>query len=139
MKCRNPTTGRFGAPSYAGGVHAWLFVLVLTLAGASVVGALVLLIRDRLAGDPYFGLLILLELALLVQAVLGVVGLSEAGADVSRITFVSYLVTLPLLLPLGAFWSLAERTRAGTAVLLVSALTVAGLEVRLDAIWSVGG
>lgn len=139
MKCRNPATGRFGAPSYAGGVHDWLFVLVLTLAGVSTVGALVLLVRDRLAGDPYFGLLILLELALLVQAVLGLVGLSEAGAEVSRVTFVSYLLTVPLLLPLGAFWSLAERTRAGTAVLLVTVLTVAGLEVRLQALWSVGG
>ena len=40
---------------------------------------------------------------------------------------------------LGAFWSLAERSRAGTGVLLVAAFTVVALEVRLDAIWNGAG
>ncbi len=43
------------------------------------------------------------------------------------------------MLPIGAFWSLAERNRAGTAVLLLAILTVVGLELRLHAIWAGAG
>jgi hypothetical protein len=39
----------------------------------------------------------------------------------------------------GAFWSLAERTRAGTGVLLVATFTVVAVELRLDAIWAGAG
>ena len=52
--------------------------------------------------------------------------------------FVSYLVGIVLALPIGALWSLAERTRSGTGVLVIAALTVLALEVRLADIWSGG-
>jgi hypothetical protein len=52
---------------------------------------------------------------------------------------VSYLVGVALALPVGAFWSLAERSRAGTAVLAVAVFTVIALELRLDTIWSGAG
>ncbi len=51
----------------------------------------------------------------------------------------SYLVGIALALPVGAFWSLAERSRAGTAVLAVAVFTVIGLELRLHAIWGGAG
>ncbi len=120
-------------------MHGWLFVLVLALSGLALVGTGVLLVRDRLAGDVFFALLAVLELALLLQVVLGLVQLAGTEREVAGVVFTSYLLTLPLVLPIGAFWSLAERSRAGTAVLLVAALTVAGLEVRLDSIWGAGG
>lgn len=112
---------------------------VLVLSGLAALGTLVLLVRDETAGDPMFALLGVVEVALVVQLVVGAVALSGTERDVSGVLFVSYLVAVLLALPIGAFWSLAERTRAGTAVLLLAMLTVAGLEVRLEAIWGGAG
>lgn len=112
--------------------------VVLALTAVAAGSVIVLLIRDRTAGDPTFAVLALAELALLVQLVAGLVALSGTEREVPGVTFVSYLVSIVLVLPIGAFWSLAERTRAGTAVLLVALLTVVALEVRLESLWSGG-
>jgi uncharacterized membrane protein len=118
-------------------VTNWLEVLVYATAGITVAVTIVLLVRDEPAAnrDWVFVLLGVAELVLLVQLVVGCVLLANTEREVSGVLFVSYLVGVALVFPIGAFWSLAERTRAGTAVLLLAALTVAGLEVRLDAIW----
>jgi hypothetical protein len=109
---------------------------VYVLSGAAALWSLVLMVRDQVAQDATFALLALAELALLVQLVVGCVLLAGTEREVEGVLFVSYLVGVALALPIGAFWSLAERTRSGTAVLLVAALTVLALEVRLVDIWS---
>jgi hypothetical protein len=54
--------------------------------------------------------------------------------------FIAYLVVSLLVLPLGLFWALAEKSRWGTAVLLVAALAVPVVVVRLQQLWDgVGG
>ncbi|MCW2796498.1 hypothetical protein [Nocardioides sp.] len=120
-------------------MNVWLVAAVLALAGVVMVVLVVLLVRDETAGDPTFGLLAALELALLVQAVVGVVALSSTSREVSGVLFLSYLLGALCALPIGAFWSLAERTRAGTGVLLVATFTVVALELRLDSIWGGSG
>ncbi len=114
----------------------WLLVGVLVPAGLTLVGVLVELVRGEAAGDRIYAGVALTELALVVQAVVGCVLLAATTRDVPGVLFVSYLVGNALVLPIGALWSLAERTRAGTGVLAVALLTVAALEVRLDAIWA---
>jgi len=122
-------------------VTNWLEVLVYALAGIAMVVTLVLLVRDQAAAerDWVFVLLGVIELVLLVQLVWGCVALANTEREVSGVLFVSYLVGVALALPIGAFWSLAERNRAGTSVLLLAAFAVAGLELRLDAIWAGAG
>ncbi len=117
----------------------WLTATVLALAGVAGVVGLGLLVRDEAAQDRTFALLAVVELAVLVQLVYGSVALARTGDDVSGTLFVSYLVGNLLALPIGAFWSLAERTRAGTGVLLVAVLTVAALQLRLETIWGAAG
>ncbi|WP_435745183.1 hypothetical protein [Nocardioides sp. SYSU DS0663] len=112
-------------------------VLVPTVVAMVLVA--VHLVRDETAGDPTFLVLAVVEVALVVQAVVGCVALAGTERDISGVTFVSYLLSVVLVLPIGAFWSLAERSRAGTAVLLVALLTVVALEVRLQSLWSTGG
>lgn len=112
-------------------------VLVLTV--VILVAVAVLLVRDETAGDPTFVLLGVTELVLLAQLVVGIVLLSSTDRDVSGVLFVSYLVGVALVLPIGAFWSLAERSRAGTVVLGAAAFTVMALEVRLWGIWDMAG
>ncbi|MEZ0580655.1 hypothetical protein [Nocardioides sp. MH1] len=113
----------------------WVLGAVLVLCGIAGILLLVHLARDRVVDDGMFLLLGVIELALIGQLVGGCVALAHTDRDVSGVLFASYLVGNILALPVGAFWSLAERNRSGTAVLLLAVLTVAALEVRLDAIW----
>lgn len=131
-----PAFGRGRSGSYAGRVNDWITAAVYVLAVVATAWTLVLVIRDEVAQDRTFALLGITELVLVVQLVVGGVLLGVADRDVSGVLFVSYLVGIALALPIGAFWSLAERTRSGTGVLVVAALTVLALEVRLVDIWS---
>ena len=119
-------------------VNVWVTSVVLVLVAITAVPVVVHLVKEQTTSDLTFGLLALIEVALLAQLVVAVVLLSGGDQDVHTVTFVSYLVSILLVVPIGAFWSLAERSRAGTAVLLVALLTVAGLQMRLDMIWSSG-
>lgn len=109
---------------------------VLVLTAVTLIAIAVLLVKDETAGDPLFVLLAVIEVLLLVQLVIGVVQLAGTERDVSGVLFVSYLVGVLTALPIGVFWSLAERTRAGTAVLGAAAFTVIALQLRLDVIWA---
>ncbi|CAN5573335.1 hypothetical protein BH11ACT8_BH11ACT8_20970 [soil metagenome] len=117
----------------------WLTGVVLALGGVACLVLAVLLIRDEPAQDRTFVYLAVVEVAVLAQLVYGVVALARTEDDVSGVLFVSYLVGNLLALPIGVFWSLAERTRAGTGVLLVAALTVLALQLRLETIWGGAG
>ncbi|PWW51478.1 hypothetical protein [Actinokineospora spheciospongiae] len=101
---------------------------------------LVVLLRPPLPGRPdgwaYLGLLVLLELGLLVQAVVGFVNLATTDRDVEALTFGGYLLGALLVLPIAVFWALAERTRWGIAVLVIGCLVVPVLNLRLDQVWA---
>lgn len=120
-------------------MNDWITGGVYVLGGVTALWTIVLMVRDEVAQDRTFALLALTEVALLVQLVVGCVLLASTERDVEGVLFASYLVGVALALPIGAFWSLAERSRSGTAVLVVAALTVLALEVRLVDIWSTTG
>jgi hypothetical protein len=120
-------------------VTPWLYGAVLAMCAVTCVVLAVHLVRDTPAGDPAYVVLGVLELLLVVQLAWGAVALARTDDDIEGVLFVSYLAGVVLAPVIGAFWSLAERSRAGTAVLLLAVVTVAALEVRLDAIWSAGG
>lgn len=120
-------------------MYEWLFGVILAICLLAVLYFVSLLVRDVPAGDPAFVVAGVLELLLLVQLLLGSIALARTDDDVAGVLFVSYLVGVAVAPVIGAFWSLAERTRAGTLVLLLSVVTVAALEVRLDAIWGAAG
>lgn len=120
-------------------MNLWLQVLVYAVAAAGLVACVVLLVRDEAVGDRVYLTLAVAEVLLLVQVVTGSVALAGTARDVSGVLFVSYLVGVALVLPIGAFWSLAERNRSGTAVLALALATVLALELRLVAIWNGAG
>jgi hypothetical protein len=82
-----------------------------------------------------YGGLVLLELGLLAQLVIGIVKLSTDDRALETATFVGYLVTTVLVLPIAGFWALLERTRWGPVVMVVGCLTIPVLIVRLGQIW----
>jgi hypothetical protein len=126
---------RSGAEPYASPVNPVVSGVVLALCAVAGVVALVHLARDRPVDDGLLISLGVLELAVLVQLVWGSVAFATTDRDVSGVLFFSYLVGVCLAAPIGAFWSLAERSRGGTAVLLLAVLTIAALEARLWSIW----
>ena len=114
--------------------------LVLALTGVAVVATVVMVVRDQSPpSDPYFLLLGALVVALLVQVVVGLVALARTDADVAGPTFVAYLLTGLLVVPVGAALALVERSRWGNVVLLVALMTVAAMQVRLDSLWTGAG
>lgn len=110
-------------------------LVLIALCGIAALWVIGLLILDRLANDLLFGLLGLIELGLVVNLVLGIVRVTGSSGDTSAVQYVGYLIGALFLLPAAVFWSLAERTRAGTAVLLVGILLVPFIFYRLSEIW----
>lgn len=115
------------------------------LVAALVVGGLALAIlgavlagTNRVPGRVVLGAAVLLEVLVVVQVVLAVVGLAGGHRPSSTVTFVAYLVGLVVVMPLVVAWSLAERTRWSNLVVAVGALTVMAMTARLDQMWRLG-
>ena len=114
----------------------WLTVVVLVATAAFGVMAAFYALRHRPIDDPMIVVLGVLELALLVQVVVGIVQGISTSRDFEKPVFFAYLVTVPFIAPVAAFLALKERTRSSMAVVLGSAVVVAVLVGRLNQIWS---
>lgn len=114
-----------------------LYVLPLLAA----LWALIKLIRNKplllahKSDRVFFRYLVGIELLVIAQAVVGFVALATTDRDVNALTFGAYLIGLALLLPIGVWWSLGDRSRGGTGVLIVVTLTLAAMVLRLTQIW----
>ncbi|QQQ79903.1 hypothetical protein IOD16_16830 [Saccharothrix sp. 6-C] len=119
-----------------------LATALTVVALAAAVWALALAVLDRpitLRTKPTLGLaavVLLLEAGLLAQAVAGAVAVLGSDRELDRATFLGYLVGVAVVLPLGAVWSVAERSRWGAGVLAVTCLSVPVMILRLDQLWA---
>ena len=96
----------------------------------------VLIARDRQPDDWVYGTLALLELGLVAQLVIGLVRLGGDHEGVNVAAYVGYLVGSLVILPAGFVWSVGERSRAGTGVLLVAVAVIPVLFLRIHQLWS---
>jgi hypothetical protein len=112
-----------------------LEAVVVVLAVVVTLLALVAVIRDREPDWWLAGALVALELALIVQCVVGLVRLGSTDRDVDGLTFAAYLVLALLVPPAGFLWAATERTRWGTAVIAVAGVVVVVMVFRLDQVW----
>ena len=113
--------------------------LQIALTAVAVVVALwlvVLIARDRQPDDWVYGTLALLEIGLVAQLVIGLVRLGGDHEGVNVAAYVGYLVGSLVILPAAFLWSVGERSRAGTGVLLVAVVVVPVLFLRLHQLWS---
>jgi hypothetical protein len=116
-----------------------LLQIVLTvLCLLSVLWLVALLVVDRTPNRHFLNLMLALEALLLVHLVVGIVKVTDAPAGVSVWEYVGYLVGVLLILPAGVIWSSGEKSRGGTAVLLVALLVVPFMFLRLSDIWAAG-
>lgn len=112
-----------------------VWAVVIALAFAMAIWSLVLAARNKHAGRITIGGLAVVELALLVQLVVAIV-LLQSHQVAQFWTFVGYLAASLIVLPIGAVWALAERTRWGSVVLAVACLVVPVLVLRLNQLWA---
>jgi hypothetical protein len=112
-----------------------LSVLCLLIA----VWLVVLIVRDRTPDNLTLNALGVAEVGLMANLVLGIFRVTGDTGGTSVAEYVGYLVGVLLLIPAGLIWSAGERSRGGTAVLLVAVLLVPFMFVRLADIWVASG
>ncbi len=115
---------------------AWLTVVVLVAAAAFGLAAAYYALRHRVLDDRLLLVLAVLELALLVQVVVGIVQGVTTTRDYEKPVFFAYLLTVPFVPPVAAFLALKEKTRWSMGVVVGSAFVVGVLVGRLNQIWS---
>jgi len=113
-----------------------LQIVLTALATGIAIWLVVLIALGRQPGDWLYGALGVLEVGLLVQLVIGLVRLGSDHAGVNAPAYVGYLVGSLLILPAAFAWSIGERSRAGTGVLLVAVVVVPVLFLRLHQLWA---
>ena len=112
------------------------FAVAVGLAALLVaVWAFVLAARNRDPGKPLLIGLGVVELLVIAQLVVGVVLLIGGGRPGNMVTFLAYLISSLVIIPVAVLWSLAERSRSSTAVLGIAGVAIAVMVLRLHEIW----
>lgn len=117
------------------GLAAALIIASLVVAGWSLLTTLL----NRPVGVSHLAGLAVVELALLTQVVIAFVRLTSGERPEDTVTFVVYLIGSLVVLPAGAAWSLAERTRWSPAVVTAACLVLPVVIVRLQQVWQAPG
>jgi hypothetical protein len=91
--------------------------------------------RRRDLGNPLFYAVSVVELVLLGLLVGGSIALGSTDREVDGVLFISYLVTMVVIPPAAVLWGIAEKSRWGTGVVVISMLTISVLSIRLLGIW----
>ncbi|GAA3083190.1 lipopolysaccharide export LptBFGC system permease protein LptF [Kribbella aluminosa] len=110
--------------------------ILVALSLAAMVYAVVLAARNKRIDWPVLGVLGVVEVGLLAQLVVGIVQFSGTHRDVSGPFFIGYLIGSLLILPIGAFWALAESSRWGAGALAIACVVIPILELRLHDVWT---
>ncbi|MGH3879982.1 MAG: hypothetical protein ACRDSK_23405 [Actinophytocola sp.] len=107
---------------------AALWAIVLMIANQPV-------LPRRWYGLWLLGVVALLEVGLLAQAVVGLVQMFTTDRELERFTFAGYLIGPLVIVPIAALWALAERSRWGPGVLVVGCLAIPVMILRLGELW----
>ncbi|WP_369055993.1 hypothetical protein [Kineococcus terrestris] len=114
-----------------------LVAAVCLLSLAMGVWAVALTALDRRVGRASLVALAVTELSVLVMVVAGFVDVARGVRPAELATSIAYLVVAPFMLPAGAFWAMADRSRPSTLVLAVACLAVIVLSYRVWVLWQV--
>ena len=95
---------------------------------------------DRRVGNRLLIELAVTEVLVLIQLVVAIVEVIGGNRPDSTLTFLAYAVGELVILPVGVFWSQAEKSRSSTLVITIAGLAVAVMTARMLQMWSsVGG
>jgi len=113
-----------------------LTVVLLVASGLLALVAAHHLVRRRLVDDPLILTGGAIEVALLVQLVVGLSKASAIADGAERATFIAYLFTVLIVIPASLFIAIKEKTQWAMAVVLGAAVVVAILVARLQQVWT---
>ncbi|MGI3786551.1 MAG: hypothetical protein ACRYG2_37885 [Janthinobacterium lividum] len=108
---------------------------VAALALLSMCWGLLTAVLDRPPGKAQLLYAAGLELVVVVQSVVALVGLARGFRPAELATSIGYLIGIVVLLPVAWLWANAERTRFSGVVLAVAAAAVAAMTFRLIVLW----
>jgi hypothetical protein len=92
--------------------------------------------RDRLVGNGLLLVLLVAEVLVIAQLVWSVVSLLRGDRPPSVPTFLAYAIAEPFVLPVGLFWSQAEKSRSSTLVLTLVCVAAPVMTGRMLQMWS---
>lgn len=114
---------------------AGLAYTVCVLALVSMAWGLITAVLDKPPGKAQLLYAAGLEVVVLAQSVIGLVGLARGFRPVELATTIGYLIGIVVLLPVAWFWANSERTRFSGVVLAIAAAAVAAMTFRLLVLW----
>jgi hypothetical protein len=117
-------------------VNSWVERAVVLASLVPALWALVLVVRDRGVDLVLLIGAAVVEVAVLVQLVVGIANLVGSHRDIAHGTFLGYLIGALLVPPAGVAWGVGEKNRYGSTVLLVVFLVMPVMVLRLDSIWA---
>ena len=97
------------------------------------------LVRRRRVDDPLVLVGAAIELGLVVQLVYGLTQAGAIGDGSERATFIAYLFTVLVILPVTIYIAIKEKTRWAMGVIAAGAFAVAVMTGRLQQIWDLHG
>jgi hypothetical protein len=109
------------------------------LIGACLIGVVwtvLLAALDRPIGNGLLIELGIAELLVLAQLVVALVEVIGGSHPDSTATFLAYAVGAIVILPVGVFWSVAEKSRSSTLVITVACLAIPVMTARMLQMWS---
>jgi hypothetical protein len=111
---------------------------VVLLVGSGVLALIAAhhLLRHRLVDDVIVLGGLAIEVGLLVQLVVGLTRASAIADGAERATFIAYLFTALVVVPLAVVIAIKEKTQWSMAVVLGGAVVVAILVARLQQVWT---
>jgi len=111
----------------------WVQVLVATAGG---VLCLVLGFSGRKPNDVSLGSAALVELLLVVQLIVAIIAPAVGNPPRGNpLEFYTYEISALIIVPLAAFWALAQRDRWSTVIVGVANLAIAVMVFRMYEIW----
>ncbi|MHB8185204.1 MAG: hypothetical protein ACYDDU_03795 [Dermatophilaceae bacterium] len=98
--------------------------------------ALVLAVLNRAPGVSLLAGGGVFEALLLIFVVGGMVQMAGSDHQFARVEFVGYLVGLLAIPPAAAIWAWGEKTRSGTAVIMLAFLLTPVMVLRIQQVWA---
>ncbi|GAB3671837.1 hypothetical protein GCM10027589_41100 [Actinocorallia lasiicapitis] len=114
----------------------WLAGLLIALALGVAAWCLVEYLRKRPIQRAHVIGMAVVEAGLLAQVVTAFVLLARGEQPAEKATFIGYLLGSLVVLPVGAFLGLGERSKWGSAAAALACLTVPVVILRMQDLWN---
>ena len=117
-----------------------LFATIIIVASLAMAAwALVHLLLNRPMSRALHSSQLVIAALFILLAIGGIVQMIGSDRDFARAEFVGYLIVSPVI-PIGSWWwTRGDRTRIGSAIIVVVGLVMPVLVARIQQVWTGGG